>query len=157
MVAMWPAAHNMQVFEPEGLPVRVYLADSYVSLIECAEDPAQLVVRACLDGDIDRFLGEHAPQGMQIERTPGPGYLFRAVVSREVVAAALAGAVKSVRYRSLHGGTADDKRRAAYTACWSAMFRLQISQDVVQRARRFVESYDDAAARVLKPGGTDAE
>lgn len=154
MVAVWPAAHNMQVFEPGRSAVRVYLADSYVSLIECADNPAQLVVRASLDGDIDRFLGAHAPEGLQIERTPGPGYLFRAVVSREVVAAALAGAVTSVRYRSLHGGTADAKRRAAYTACWSAMFRLQVSEDVVQRARRFVESYDDAMARVLnKPEG----
>lgn len=128
--------------------MRVYLTDSYVSLVECAEDPAQLVVRASLDGDIERFLGGHAPNGMQIERTPGPGYLFRTVVPREVVAAALAGAVKSVRYRSLHGGTPDVKRRAAYTACWSAMWRLQQSEDVVQKARKFAEAYDDAAKRI---------
>lgn len=127
----------------------VFLNNAFVSIVQHRDDADLVLVRGRLDGDVQRFMGEHMPEGVTVERTPRADYLFRAVVPRSAVNAAMQASVNRIDYPNFKNSVADHTRHDAYTACWSAMYRLQLSQDVVQRSRKIGQSYDDAASDAL--------
>ncbi|MCQ9378815.1 hypothetical protein [Methyloversatilis sp. XJ19-49] len=126
----------------------VFLNNAFVSIVQHREDSGLLLVRGRTDGDVQRFMGAHMPEGVKVERTPRADYLFRAVVPRESVDAAMQSAVRSIDYPNFKDSVAEEARHHAYTACWSAMYRLQVSQDVVQKARTIAEGYDETSERL---------
>lgn len=127
----------------------VFLNNAFVSIVQHRDDSSLVLVRGRVDGDVQRFMGAHMPEGVKVERTPRADYLFRAIVPRAAVDAAVREAVGGIDYGNFKDSVDDSARHDAYTACWSAMYRLQLTQDVVQRARRIGQGYDDAASDVL--------
>ena len=98
-------------------------SDSFLSIVALAgpaADPAQLLVRARVAGDIERVFPTatvtHAPQH---------DYAYRAVVPRIQVATALAAAVHSIDYPNFKNSVLDQARHDAYLECWMAMHELQ--------------------------------
>ena len=109
----------------------VCLSDSFLSIVD-KDDPSgdTLLVRARRGGDIGRVF-----PGAEVERTPGRDYRYRARIARDEVAAAIAGAVRGIRYGNFKASVADPDRHHAYVRMWDAMARFQ-STEPTRGARR---------------------
>ena len=99
----------------------VYLPVSFLSIVECPDDPAYLLVRAVREGDIEAIFGRETDVNMQT----GSHYRYRAVLPREVVSEHLADEVASVNYTNFTSSVVDPQRKHAYTAAASAMAEFQ--------------------------------
>ena len=99
------------------------LSDSFLSIVALAgpaADPAQLLVRARVAGDIERVFPTAA-----VTHTPQHDYAYRAVVPRTLVATALAAAVDAIDYPNFKDSVTDQARHDTYLECWLAMHELQ--------------------------------
>lgn len=84
---------------------------------------AKLLVRARIAGDIEAVF-PHA----KVERTPSRDYLFRALLGRVDVIAALARSVQDMDYANFKGSVTDQARHDAYLGVWGVMHREQERQ-----------------------------
>lgn len=103
---------------------------------DCAED--ELLVRARREGDIEKVF----PDAKAIRSTDSD-YLYRAVISRNEVAAAIAAQIKNIGYRNFKSSVDDDSLHSAYLEVWQAMAALQSpppysASNREHRANRFV-------------------
>src|SRR4051812_40829442 len=95
------------------------LSDSFLSIVALkgpAADPAQLLVRARVAGDIERLFPTTV-----VTHTPNHDYAYRSTLPRTVVANALAAAVEAINYTNFKNSVADQARHDAYLVCWEAM------------------------------------
>ena len=109
------------------------LSDSFLSIVALegpAADPAQLLVRARVAGDIERLFPT-----VTVTHTPKHDYAHRAILPRTVVATALAATVQSIDYTNFKNSVSDRARHDAYLECWMAMHELQLKK-AGRRVRR---------------------
>lgn len=93
---------------------------AFLSIVDKAENPKNLVVRARREGDIQAVFPD-----ADVNVTPGVDYLYRAEIDRETVAKAVADQVMRINYPNHKGATRDDALHSAYTRVWHAMAVLQ--------------------------------
>jgi hypothetical protein len=94
----------------------VMLSDSFLSIVTHRREPAVLMVRARQAGDIKRVF----PRA-RVHATPQHDYGFRALVSREAVAKALAAQVRAIDYDNFKDSVPDAARHDAYLDVWGTM------------------------------------
>jgi hypothetical protein len=94
--------------------------NAFLSVVhkDCADD--ELLVRARRQGDIERVF-----PGVQVRKTPNNDYLFRAVVKRERVAAALAKLVGELNYDNFKNSVREPDLHRAYGRVWHVMSDVQ--------------------------------
>jgi len=101
----------------------VSLSDSFLSIVALegpAADPAQLLVRARVAGDIERVFPT-----AKVTHTPRSDYAYRTTLPRTMVANALVAAVEAIDYTNFKNSVPDQARHDAYFECWEAMYNLQ--------------------------------
>ncbi len=92
------------------------MPDAFVSISEHAEEPRLLVVRARIQGDIERVFPE-----AQVMETPSEDYRYRASIYRERVAQVMSNRVHHVDYLSVSGSIEDPERWSTYVGVLTAM------------------------------------
>lgn len=103
----------------------VYLTDALLSIVAHRDRPADLLVRARFDGDIEAVFPDAV-----VSETPAADYRFRATLPREVVARAIAERAAAIDYPNFkatlpHRTRADLARADAYHAAHSAALAAQ--------------------------------
>ena len=93
---------------------------AFLSIVfkDCAED--ELLVRARRDGDIERVFPD-----AKVIRSTNSDYLYRAVVSRNEVATAMAAQIQDIDYGNFKSSVDDEVLHHAYLKVWQAMAALQ--------------------------------
>jgi hypothetical protein len=94
--------------------------NSFLSIVDAAETPGCLLVRARRVGDIEAVF-PHADVVILV----GRDYRFRAQIMRADVAKALVSAVMALDYPNFKSSVADYHLHRAYADCWSTMASLQ--------------------------------
>ena len=97
----------------------IFLNNAFFSIVRHGTKPGDLLVRARLEGDIERVFcvaGEH---------TPHADYAYRAVVSRDAVAEALSGEIREINYSNFKNSVKEADRHGAYMDVWTVMRDLQ--------------------------------
>jgi len=94
----------------------IFLKDSFVSLVVHREKPGVLLVRARKAGDIEALLPE-----AKVWRDPRADYPFRAEVSAEHAALALAVRANTITYDNFKNSVRDQFRHDAYLEVWGTM------------------------------------
>lgn len=101
----------------------VCLNNAFLSIVEPDRKSGdKLLVRARRKGDIERVF-----PGIAVKRTPERDYLFRALISRERVAEAIANEVRGIDYGNFKASVRDKPLHDAYASVWSIMARQQES------------------------------
>lgn len=98
----------------------VFFNDAFLSIVDKAERPGCLVVRARRKGDIETVF----PDAEVVVSTVND-YRFRAEISRREVAAAIAERAKGIDYPNFKGSIKDWARHRAYADVWRTMERYQ--------------------------------
>jgi len=98
----------------------IFLADSFLSIVQKPGDTDVLTVRARIAGDIEKVF-----PGAEVAAGEGTDYRFRARIPRAEVAAALAARVESLSAANFKASVRDPARHAAYMEVWDAMYRYQ--------------------------------
>lgn len=97
------------------------LSDAFLSIIQPTSDSDTLRVRARREGDIEKVF-----PNAKVDRTPGRDYLFRAHVSRQEVADALAAQANQINYSNFKDSVGDHALHDAFSGFWSLHSRLQV-------------------------------
>lgn len=100
----------------------VCLSDSFLSIVHKDCKPHQLLVRARRKGDIEAVF----PRA-KVRESVYTDYRYRAVVTRNAVANALARQAMNVDYDNFKDSVEDDDLYHAYSSVWGVMYRLQPS------------------------------
>lgn len=97
------------------------LNDAFLSIVkkDCAE--GELLVRARRPGDIEKVFGRR----VRVTRLTDADYLFRAVLSREDVEAAMIREVQRIDYGNFKDSVRDLDLHDAYMRVWSNVAALQ--------------------------------
>src|SRR5262245_29711710 len=98
----------------------IYTKDAFYSVVEDHDHPAWLIVRARVEGDIERLW----PRA-QIERDAGTDYAFRARIDRGTVSRTLAQAVRDIDYPNFKDAVTDDRRSDFYSQIWTVAWHMQ--------------------------------
>jgi len=99
----------------------IMLNDAFLSIVQKDCPVGSLLVRARRAKDIKRVFGKR----VKIVRTEGADYLFRAVVSRSEVVAALENEVEGIDYGNFKDSVRDTELHSAYLNVWTAMAAVQ--------------------------------
>jgi hypothetical protein len=107
---------------PEGFIVWIMLSDAFFSIVhkDCARD--ELLVRARRRGDIEKVWPE-----AKVTEIDTADYLFRAVIKRADITAALSGEVQRITYGNFKNSVEDGPLHDAYMRVWTAMASVQES------------------------------
>ncbi len=106
----------------------IFLNDAFLSIVAPERGHKNLVVRARKEGDIERVFA-----GVTVTRTGDRDYLFRAMVSRQRVAAAISDRLLDTRYTNFKNSVREDSRHDAYQRVWSTMLGYQRQHDESRR------------------------
>lgn len=98
----------------------IFCNDSFLSIVDKAENVGCLVVRARRDGDIELLFPE-----AEVLKSAGTDYKFRAEIPRARVASVLAAKVKEIDYANFKNSVEDPSRHRAYAEVWRTMERFQ--------------------------------
>ena len=101
----------------------IFLNNAFVSAVQHNDDPELLVVRARVEGHLERFFGP----GIDVERHPERDYLFRTVVSKLMFEMVLSDHAAKIDYGNFKDsiGFEDNAYHHACHDVWSDMNRLQ--------------------------------
>jgi hypothetical protein len=94
--------------------------EAFLSIVAHRDNDALLMVRARREGDIERVF----PSAL-VRRTPDGDYLYRASVTRDVVARTLVQRATDIDYDNFKNSVADDDLHDAYERVWGVMRGLQ--------------------------------
>lgn len=94
--------------------------DAFLSVVDKAPNPDQLVVRARVEGHIEAVF----PNAKVIRDASGD-YLFRAFIDRQEVAEAMFQTVMGINYSNFKNSIKDDRYHDACSSVWGVMSRLQ--------------------------------
>jgi hypothetical protein len=100
----------------------MFTQSGFFSIVAHRDDPDILIVKARVKGDIEAYW----PQAKVFE-TPEADYLYRAYMSKDVVAERVGKIVANVDYDSYKGHITDKRRGSWYLAVWNAMAHMQCS------------------------------
>lgn len=98
----------------------VVLNDSFLSIVADKNDPAKLLVRARVAGDIERVFPD-----AKVTRTLERDYAFRASVERSHVALRLSSRIGAINYTNFKDSVSEDWRHNAYLRIWRTMYQVQ--------------------------------
>ena len=97
---------------------------SFLSIVEPSDQDVNtgdmLLVRARRKGDIEAVF-----PAAKVEKRPERDYLFRALLPRQEVAAAIADQVRGIDYPNFKNSVKNSKLHDAYARIWSIMAALQ--------------------------------
>jgi len=102
----------------------VFLNDAFVSAVEHKDDRRLLVVRARVEGDLERFF---TGMDVEVQRHDDRDYLFRTIVTKEDFARRLSARAELIDYPNFKSSVAarDIGRHEAYLRVWVVMAGLQ--------------------------------
>jgi hypothetical protein len=123
------------------------LNDAFLSIVhkDCPKD--SLLVRARRPGDIEKVFGRRTA----VTRATDADYLYRAIVTREEVTAAMTKEVERITYGNFKSSVADNDLHDAYMRVWTAMAGVQ---DPRPYSERYVPKHNIAAQ--VKQLGADS-
>lgn len=98
----------------------VFLSNAFLSIVAHRDKPDVLLVRARARPDIKRVF-----PAARVTTLATADYRYRAEISREVVAAAIADQVLGIDYPNFKNSVSEDPRHDAYVSVWTAMMRFQ--------------------------------
>lgn len=98
----------------------VFLNNAFLSIVDKAPNPAQLVVRARREGHIQAVFPD-----AEVIRNGSGDYLWRAFIDREAVAAAMQKAVMDITYSNFKNSIRDNKHHTAASQVWGIMAKTQ--------------------------------
>lgn len=122
----------------------IFLTDAMFSVVEDKNNRDQLMVRARLQGDLERYF-----PGEPVHELENADYRFRVFVRRDLVARMLFSAVRDIDYPDFKSRVENDARHKAYYDVWSAMQRAQM---VEVNGSSFDYSYSDECWACLGAG-----
>lgn len=95
---------------------------SYMSVVENRNKKDELLVRARVEGDIDRVF-----PGVKVVKGAGSDYLYRAYISKEVVAEAIRRQILNINYSNFKDSVPweDEARHDAYLDVWCDLQKMQ--------------------------------
>lgn len=98
----------------------ICLSNSFLSVVhkDCEKD--ELLVRARRKGDIEKVFPD-----ADVKRTVGVDYLFRAVVKRKDVAAAMTAMLMDYSSKNFKDSVRDNQLHNAYMSVWGVMAKMQ--------------------------------
>mgnify|MGYP003429779963 CR=1 FL=1 len=102
--------------------------NGYLSIVSKDCRPDELLVRARRPGDIEKVFPD-----AKVTRTTNSDYLYRAVLSRDLVKRALAAMIDQIDYPNFKDSVGDSSLHAAYVSVWCAMAGLQHPPPVIER------------------------
>ena len=105
--------------------------NSYLSIVSKDCGPAELLVRARRDGDIERVF-----PNAEVTLHTNSDYLYRAVLPRDALKQALAAMIDHIDYPNFKDSVEDRSLHAAYVSVWCAMAGLQHPPPDPERATR---------------------
>lgn len=108
------------------------VSNAFLSIVDKAEDPTCLMVRARVKGHIEAVF----PRA-KVMRTPGNDYLFRAEVPREIVATTVFDRIMAIDYDNFKNSVHDHAYHGALNRVWHVLADLQeVRPYSTQRRRR---------------------
>lgn len=111
--------------------------DFFLSVVhkDCPE--GSLLVRARRSGDIEKVFGRRT----KVTRAIDADYLYRAVIPREEIIAAMAREVMRIDYSNFKSSVMDEELHDAYLRVWSAMAQVQNPRPYSERyiANKYVQ------------------
>lgn len=108
------------------------LNDAFLSAVhkDCAQD--EILVRARRKGDIERIFNDEnlfranpSLKPVTVTRYTKSDYLYRAVIKRDHMKAAMVAEIDRVVYTNFKASTRENDLHNAYNRVWSIMVRLQ--------------------------------
>lgn len=98
----------------------IMLNNAFLSVVDKAPKPDQLVVRARVEGHIEAVF-----PNAEVIRDASGDYLFRAFIDREEVAEAMYQAVMNIDYPNFKNSIKDNRYHDACSRVWGVMSGLQ--------------------------------
>lgn len=103
----------------------VTLNNAFVSIVEHRDDPDLLIVRARVEGDIERFFCRY-PDRPAVEVNEAADYRFRVTVKREAVEDAMVAAVRRITYPNFKDSIKAAWRSGLAMRVWSIWHGEQV-------------------------------
>lgn len=100
----------------------VFINDAFLSIVAHEKFTSRLLVRARLQGDIQRIF-----PAAKVEETPKADYRYRTLLPRWQVEAAMRAEVKRINYVNFKDSVRDNTRHNTYLRVWAVMMRAQIT------------------------------
>ena len=104
-------------------------SDCFLSIVSKDCGPAELLVRARRNGDIEKVF-----PSAKVIKDAGTDYLYRAVIPRDAVKQAVAAMIDDIDYPNFKDSVEDKSLHAAYVGVWCAMAGLQHPPPDIERA-----------------------
>ena len=98
----------------------IMLNNAFLSVVDKAPKPDQMVVRARVEGHIEAVF-----PNAEVIRDASGDYLFRAFIDREEVAEAMYQAVMNIDYPNFKNSIKDNRYHDACSRVWGVMSGLQ--------------------------------
>jgi hypothetical protein len=95
-------------------------SESFLSIVADKFDPDVLVVRARVEGDIERYF----PNAAVLE-SAGSDYRYRASIPRKDVIITVARMIFDIDYPNYKSSLSDHRRSPWYMTVWDSMWRMQ--------------------------------
>ena len=99
----------------------ICLNNAFLSIVDKAENKANLLVRARRKGDIKRVF----PNAIE-RHTRGTDYAYRADIKREDVALTIAHNIDEINYDNFKNSVEDHQLHNAYAKVWGIMANTQV-------------------------------
>lgn len=112
----------------------IMLNNAFLSIVSKDCGPGELLVRARREGDIERVFPDAA-----VTRYTKSDYLFRAVISRRDVDAALTSSLDDIDYPNFKGSVVEHDLHDAYLKVWHAMAELQPTEPYTGKKRKVAQ------------------
>lgn len=127
----------------------IFFNNSFLSVVDKAPDPANLVVRARVEGHIEAVFPD-----AKVIRDASGDYLFRAFILREEVAQAMMEAVMGIDYSNFKNSIGDNRYHDACSRVWGVMSGLQpVKPYSGNRRDSNYDLFDQHAGRGTRKGG----
>lgn len=106
--------------ERKKLQMWLFTDHGFFSIVQHKDNPAYLLVRARVKGDIERYF-----PAADVQRTDDADYLYRATIPRAQVMDVVMDVVRNINYTSFKGALKDKSRYDYHAQASSAMREMQ--------------------------------
>ena len=100
----------------------VVLNKSFLSIVKNRNNEKQLLVRARVNGDIEKVF-----ETADVFQDANADYKYRAYIEKEIVASAISEEIINIDYDNFKNSVSknDNERKNSYMNVWSALYKLQ--------------------------------
>ena len=100
----------------------VVLNKSFLSIVKNRNNEKQLLVRARVNGDIEKVF-----KTADVFQDANADYKYRAYIEKEIVASAISEEIINIDYDNFKNSVSknDNERKNSYMNVWSALYKLQ--------------------------------